>query len=211
MAIVNWPYASVNEYRAVAGNSDDGADILIAAHLQSASDLYNKRVGQWFYKTDAVTARTFKAKYSDRLDLDYAGDCPGIATATGLLIKVDTDADESFSDETAWLATDYRLWPLNAQAAGVQIQEPYRRIEVKPSGAQRFIPGGLVEVTAVFGWPEIPQTVKDDVLEICRIWRRESPAATGRITELESFVTESPMVMSLLKRGQEAYVKGPTF
>jgi hypothetical protein len=203
MAITD-PLATVEEYRAVAGKTQTADDATLLSHLNACSRLLEREAGQFFGKDAAVVTRQFCAKWSDWLDLTYEGGCPGIATATGLEIKVDTDGDGSFADETAWASTDYVLHPL--QAARGPEPRPYTDIKVARGGAQSFAPGGLVQVTAIFGWPEVPAGVKADVIELTRIWRVEGPRASGRILEIEELTATSPLAMSLVSRFRTAYM-----
>lgn len=196
-------YATVAEYRASIRKNDSADDPTLAAHLNACSRVFERETGQFFTKDAAAVVRLFRPKYSDMLFLDYEGNCPGIASTAGLEIKVDTDGDASFADETAWASTDYELLP--RQAALGPEAKPYDRIKTLTSGSNSFIPGGLVQVTAIFGWPSVPAAVKADVIELCGIWRGENPRATGRMNELDEVLASSPMAMSLVKRFRDAY------
>jgi len=201
MAITD-AYATLDEYKAQYHEGPD-ADNVIKRQLLTVSRLFERETGQFFTKDASVVNRVFKARYSDLLDLTYEGNCPGIASTSGLVIKVDTDNDGSFSDETAWASTDYELLPRGALQGSEQ--KPYTEIAVPSWGTQSFSIGSLVQVTAIFGWPSVPQAVKDDVIELTAIWRGESPRATGRMNELDQIVSQSPMAMSLVSRIRDAY------
>lgn len=214
MAITD-AYVTGQEYRAVAEHSttpDPGLDLLIQPHLIACTRLFERETGQFFGRDDAPVARVFRAKWSDRLELTYEGNCPGIATIDSPnvpLIKVDTDGDGSFADETAWSVGDYELQPL--QAAQGPEPQPWTSICIPRWSSKHFVPGNLVQVTAIFGWPAVPEAVKADIIELCRLWRRESPGATGRINELDQLVTESPLVRGLVYRMRDAYLGQVTF
>lgn len=183
-------YGSVPQYHSWIKAEDSSKDLQIADDLVMSSRWLEERCKQFFNKDDAVVNRVFRAKYSDLLDLDYEGNCPGIATTSGLVIKVDTDNDGSFADETAWDTTDYDLEPL--QAALGPIARPYNTIRRKRSGSRSFVPGSLVQVTAVFGWPSVPLIVREVVLEWCAIWRGESIRTTTRVNDMSDVETVSP-------------------
>lgn len=200
-------YATPQQYRAVTGKTDAADDVLISLHLVTCSRLFDRETGQFFGKDAEAVPRIFVAKYSDVLDLTYSGGCPGIADITDLEIKVDTDGDDSFADETAWSLTDYDLFPLQADKG----PEPRPWDRIKPRASKSFIPGNKVQVTAIFGWPAVPSAVRDDVIELCGIWRSENPRATGRMGELDEIVTTSPMALSLMKRIRDAYQSKVTF
>lgn len=196
------PYASVTEYRSVIGKTDDADDTTILRHLKAVTRLFERETGLWFGKDSAPTTRLFRAKYSDILDLDYEAPCPGLASTSGLVIKVDTDGDESFADETAWDAADYTLEPLNA-ASG---PEPQPWNTIRATGSKRFSPGSLVQVTGIFGWPSVPEGVWAWVIEMTGIWRSDNPRATGRLNELDAVVASSPVALSAVKRMKDAYL-----
>lgn len=199
---INEAYATAQEYRAVTGKTDTADDMLIGRHLLTCSRLFDRETGLFFSRDEEPVARIFVPKWGDMLDLDYEGMCPGIADVTDLEIKVDTDGDDSFADETAWALTDYDLYPLNADKG----PEPRPWDRIKPRGSKRFVPGNKVQVTAIFGWPAVPGAVRDDVIELCGIWRSENPRATGRMNELDQIVATSPMAMSMVRRIRDAYV-----
>lgn len=183
-------YATVPQYRAYVQMEDSSRDLIIADDLLMASRYIEERCKQFFNQDATVVNRVFRARYSDILYLDYEGNCPGIATTSGLVIKVDTDDDGSFSDETAWATTDYDLEPL--QAAQGPLARPYTEIRVKRGGSNVFVPGYLVQVTAIWGWPAVPKIVKDVTMEWCAIWRGESIRTTARVNEMEGIETVSP-------------------
>lgn len=121
-------------------------------------------------------------------------------------ITIDHQRDNTFS--LSLVAADYELLPRNAAADG----EPYHQIELTSWGSNpSFAPQARVRISGIWGWPAVPAGVKSDVIELCAIWRKESPRATGRINELDQVVTESPMAMSLVKRFRYAYSKVPSF
>lgn len=194
-------YATPQEYRAIAGKRGTEDELLLAKHLVTCSRLVDRETGQFFGKDEEAVARIFVARDSRCLDLDYSGFCPGIADITDLEIKVDTDGDGSFADEVAWSLGDYNLYPLQAD----QGPEPRPWDRIVAIGNKSFIPGKKVQVTAIFGWPAVPNAVRDEVIELCRIWRLEGPRATGRMDELDSIVSASPLANSLLRRVVNAY------
>lgn len=205
------PYAFASDYRAVAQDSDTASDLIITRHLMTISRLFDAETGQWFGRDDEATDRIYIGKYFDYLDLTVDG-CPGLATATDLVISVDRNNDGTYSE--VWSTGDYELWPRNATPEPT----PFTRIVV-PSWSSRSFPigseygraRGHVKVTGIFGWPAVPAAVRDDVIELCRIWRTASPRATGRVDELNQIISSSPMAMSLVTRLRDAYQGALTF
>lgn len=200
-------YGTPQGYRAVTGKTDTADDALIDRHLVAASRVFERETGQFFGRDAEAVARIFVARDSRCLDLTYEGNCPGIATNESPsvpVIKVDSDGDGSFSDESAWSAGDYELWPL--QAAQGPEPRPWDRIVIPRWSNKSFPVGNRVQVTAVFGWPAVPAAVESDIYEIVGIWRGENPRATGTMNELDTVIAASPMAMSLVKRWRDAYV-----
>lgn len=195
--------ASIPEYKAWVKIEDSSKDLIIADDLVMATRWWEEKVGQFFTKDAAAVARVFRAKYTDILYLTDEGLCPGIADTSGMTIKVDTDDDGSFSDETAWATTDYDLEPLQALLG--PIQRPYDTIRVKNGGSQNFRPGVLVQVSALWGWPSVPTLVKQGVLEWCAIWRGESIRSTARVNEMNKIQDVSPFHLGMMNKLLSTY------
>lgn len=193
---------SVNDYKKDIGRPANDDDEAIRRDLAFATEWFWDKCAQFFTKDATAVERIFRAKWSDRLDLDYEGNCPGIATTSGFVIKVDTAGDGSFADETAWSVSDYILEPL--QAARGPSPEPWNVVKTTSYGTRSFIPNGLVSVTAVWGHPSVPARVKEAVIEWTAVWRTESPRATTRVNALDEVESLSPYHLGMLKRAIES-------
>lgn len=193
-------YANVEDYRAIKGLKGSERDEEIKDGLLAWSRWIDRDLSRpaGFNRDAAVVARYFYGRDKAYLDVDE------IAATTGLLIKIDEDQDGSFADETALVATDYELWPLNA---GVGPEPaPWRRI-VLPSWSTKgsFPSGSKVEVTAIWGWPAVPPMIRELVVELEAIWLVQSQRATQRMNEMDQVVGMSPLGQSLVNRAREAY------
>ena len=106
--------------------------------------------GWRFWQDGSVVAREF---YADDLYCCEIG--PGISTTTGLIVKLDEDADGTF-ETTLTITTDFVLWPLNA-ADDVPVR-PYTEIRLVDNYAFPLHATGRpgVQVTAKFGWAAVP-------------------------------------------------------
>jgi hypothetical protein len=166
--------------------------------------------GESFGKDDAAAVYLFKGDGTRWLRLDQDG-LPGLASKTDLAIKVDLDDDGSFADETALDNTDDLLYygrgaDLNPDKASEP--QPWRRIELTNRAPFGYFPRGyLVQVTAIMGWPAVPQGVWSATLELCGIWRTQSPRSTGNMNELDGVVGASPMAQGLVKRFKAPYLR----
>lgn len=97
------------------------------------------------------------------------------------LVSVDTLATDTNGDgthDTTWATSDYQLLPINPTGPE---QRPYS--EVRAVGSNLFPSPtwtgrrGLVSVTGTWGWPEVPEPVREATLiQAARVFkRREAP------------------------------------
>lgn len=139
---------------------DDGRDdVKFTLSISAASRQVDARCGQRFWQDPTAVARTFAPR--DIYCLSFTGD--GISTVTGLVVKIDNDDDGVY--ETTLSTTDYVLHPTNAA-----VESPARPYtELRMTGATYlFSPSAygrdLVQITAKWGWPAIPDAIKKATL-----------------------------------------------
>ena len=146
-------YCTLAEVKAALRLNDAIDDTLIENSIEGASRRIDGYCGRFFYNT--TNAVKFFASDAYRLAV------PDISSTSGLIVQTDDNGDGSF--ETTWtLNTDYILEPTDADLQS----RPYRRITA--TGGKTFpmfyIPQDAgVQVTATWGFPSIP----DDVREAC--------------------------------------------
>jgi hypothetical protein len=146
-------YCTLAEVKAALRLNDAIDDTLIENSVEGASRRIDGYCGRFFYQT--TNAIKFFASDAYRLAV------PDISSTSGLIVQTDDNGDGSF--ETTWtLNTDYMLEPTDAALQS----RPYRRITA--TGGKTFpmfyIPQDAgVQVTATWGYPAIP----DDVREAC--------------------------------------------
>ena len=146
-------YCTLAEVKAALRLNDAIDDTLIENSVEGASRRIDGYCGRFFYNT--TNAVKFFASDAYRLAV------PDISSTSGLIVQTDDNGDGSF--ETTWtLNTDYILEPTDADLQS----RPYRRITA--TGGKTFpmfyIPQDAgVQVTATWGFPSIP----DDVREAC--------------------------------------------
>ena len=146
-------YCTLAEVKAALRLNDAIDDTLIENSIEGASRRIDGYCGRFFYNT--TNAVKFFASDAYRLAV------PDISSTSGLIVQTDDNGDGSF--ETTWtLNTDYILEPTDAALQS----RPYRRITA--TGGKTFpmfyIPQDAgVQVTATWGFPSIP----DDVREAC--------------------------------------------
>lgn len=191
MAITNG-YCTLSEVKAALRISDTVDDTLLENAVEAASRRIDGECSRRFYQDGATSARTYAAGRHDLLIVD------DISTATGLVVKVDDDADGTF--ETTLIAgADYQLEPLNALTQSKPVNM-LRSLDINwPIAANGRT---LVEVTARWGWPVVPDAIREaTVLLAARQFRRlDSPLGVAGFGDLGAIVVRriDPDVASMI-------------
>lgn len=178
MAITNG-YATLAELKAVlripSADSGDTAELELA--VESASRAIDTATNRRFWQDGTAVKRYYLAEPRFANTITTAD----ISTSTGLVVKLDEDADGVY-ETTLTIADDFYLSPLNAAANG----QPWTRI-VKASGSwPTTVPA--VEVEAKFGWAAVPTAVKQaTLLQAARFYqRRNAPFGIAGSPEIGS-------------------------
>ena len=169
-------YAPIQALKSRLGVGDtiDDSELLGACTAASnAVDEYCNRTGDGFHKALATSARRYRADYATELLL-----VDDIATLTGLVVKTGSPGNYS---ATLTLDTDFVVEPANNLAKGRPI---YGLRHVRNYSWVNFwfqynnLPN--VEVTATWGWPRIPDGVREATLiKAARLFKRkDSPGGT---------------------------------
>jgi hypothetical protein len=179
MAITNG-YCTLNEVKAALRITDALDDTLLENSVEAASRRIDGECSRRFYLDGSTTARTYAVGRADMLILDDIG------TATGLVVKVDDDADGTF-ETTLTVGVDYQLEPSNAIVQG----EPLTLIRALDRGFPVAANGrNLIEVTARWGWPSVPDAIREaTVLLASRQFKRyDSPLGVAGFGDLGAIV-----------------------
>lgn len=156
---------ALKETLSLQGVSFADADLTVA--LEAASRAIDELTNRRFWKDSAEATRYFDPEDWETCLLD---DVVDVTT-----FKVDYDGDGTF--EQIWaLNTDYVLEPLNAD----KDDRPFVWAVRHPRGRYRFPTSypRTVEVTGIFGWPEIPPPITSatSILAVQLVRRmREAP------------------------------------
>lgn len=166
-------YATLDDLREHLGDSGNKLpeNLLIRA-LNASSRAVDNHTGRRFWQDPAVTTRTF----------EYAGDCytfmlPGeaeISEAAGLAVATWNGA----SYGPSWvLDTDFRLAPYDANQGDASQYKAWWMLE--GTGTRRFDLRSTrgyypIQVTARFGWSELPDEVEQaTLLKAAAVFKRK--------------------------------------
>jgi hypothetical protein len=170
---INNGYATRNQVKAALriGTADTIDDDLIDNCVGAASRLIDGYCNRRFWQSGTAEARVYQAEDSFYCSID---DIAG----TALTLKTSTQADGTF--DLQWSRSDYQLEPLNGNLDGLTWS--YDKIRAVgdylfPTVNANYGDQALVQVTAIFGWPSVPEPVTQaTIIQASRIFKRyDSP------------------------------------
>ena len=181
MAITNG-YATRNQIKAALriGTADTIDDELIDNCAGAASRLIDGYCNRQFWSVGSATTRVYMAdnEFYCHID-DIAG--------TAITLRTSGATDGVF--DVTWETTDYQLEPLNGRLDGLQWS--YDKIRAVgdylfPTVNGNYGEQALVQVTAVFGWPSVPEPVTQaTIIQASRIFKRyDSPLGVAGFGDL---------------------------
>ena len=170
-------YVTVQEVREHLGDTGGTVD---AGQLEAKIRGVSRAVDRWcrrrFWTSPTATPRTYwpekpdgRSSWSDRAWVD------DIATATGVVVKTDPSADGT-SYQTTWAAGDFELGPYsNAAADGGA--HAFWRIQAVGDRRFRWTPRPGLQVTARWGWSQVPDQVREAALlkAVALFKRKDAP------------------------------------
>ena len=175
-------YAAVEELQDYVRIPDDVDDAQIALAITAASRAIDDATHRQFGQEDAPRARYYTPRLSHTRGR-WVADIDDLTDVTGLAVRFDSDDDGSYASTI----TAYRLTPANAAAD----RRPWTRLEVLAGEPTPVCgrPDGL-EVTALFGWPTVPDAIKQAcLLQASRLLsRRDAPFGVAGSPETGSEV-----------------------
>ena len=175
-------YATRNQVKAALriGTADTLDDDLIDNCVGAASRLIDGYCNRKFWQSGTAEARVFQAEDSFYCSID---DIAG----TALTLKTSTQADGTF--DLTWKVSDYQLEPLNGNLDGLTWS--YDKIRAVgdylfPTVNNNYGEQALVQVTAIFGWPSVPEPITQaTIIQASRIFKRyDSPLGVAGFGDL---------------------------
>jgi hypothetical protein len=179
---INQGYATRNQVKAALriGVGDTLDDDLIDNCVGAASRLIDGYCNRRFWQTGTAEARVYQAEDSFYCSID---DIAG----TAITLKTSSQADGTF--DITWSRSDYQLEPLNGNLDGLEWS--YDKIRAVgdylfPTVNANYGEQALVQVTAVFGWPSVPEPITQaTIIQASRIFKRyDSPLGVAGFGDL---------------------------
>jgi hypothetical protein len=159
VTIGRW-YTSLEEVKSRLGIGDTKDDFEIQGAVQAAARWIEGRTGRYFWR--AADTRTYIPQdlYRTRID--------DLVSVTALATDPSGTAPTGGTFPVSWPSTAYQLLPYNPGKTG----EPWPYTSIRAVGGLTFpyvIPLILmrmdrVQVTGVFGWPQVPQAIRQAAL-----------------------------------------------
>jgi hypothetical protein len=175
-------YATRNQVKAALriGTADTLDDDLIDNCVGAASRLIDGYCNRRFWQSGTAEARVYQAEDSFYCSID---DIAG----TALTLKTSSQTDGTF--DVTWKVSDYQLEPLNGNLDGLTWS--YDKIRAVgdylfPTVNANYGEQALVQVTAIFGWPSVPEPVTQaTIIQASRIFKRyDSPLGVAGFGDL---------------------------
>lgn len=195
MTLTDGRYVTGGQLRAHVGITDANDDVRLQIALDAAEDMVDDWCQRTFTVPTSATSRTFA------IDDPYVLQVDDIASTTGLVIV---------DGSTTLTSSDYQLEPLRAAAEG----RPWTQI--RRLGTAWSIPTNTgqvsVTITARWGWPATPDTVKRAALAIAG-WLFTGATAPLGVAGVNEFgpmrlAQMAPLAVPLLaavRRGDRAF------
>lgn len=192
------PYASLTDIKNYLKLPliDTTRDANLSAALLSASGDIEKHCQRQFNLDATVSQRLYRPDNWRDARVDDFG------TLTGLIVDIDNGGTGNFSQTLA--ASDYEVYPLNGISDGTP-GWPYNRLYTTGSAWFPAVPygrRGTVRVTAKWGWPSVPATIKQACLIIAaqKFRLADAPWGVAGMTEFGTAVRirEIPLVKETL-------------
>lgn len=170
-------YCTAAEVKDETDVSDSDDDAAISRAITAASRQIDRFCGRSFWQDPTVTTREFYASSPTSVDLlEQDGIAREISTTTGLIVAIDEAGTGTFGT-TLTVGTDFLLMPRNASADGRGFSEIYLADNYTFPRAANGRAG--VQVTAQFGWPSVPDDIKEAAIRQAIFLHKGKDAAFG--------------------------------
>lgn len=181
-------YVTSAELKSFVRISDGDDDDQVALAVTAASRAVDRACNRQFGQSAAAEDRYYTAEW-DALRLRWFIKIDDLMTTTDLAVSNDPADDGTYPDSI----TSYRLAPINAAADG----RPWTDLIVKGIASTSLgFTEDAVRVHAIFGWTEVPDTIKEaTLLQASRfLKRRDSPFGVAGSPDIGSEMRLLPKI-----------------
>lgn len=177
MAITD-PLATLAQFRARYPSTPGALDDQVTLELAMVSNYLRRRCGREFTKDASATTRVFVVPRS--------GLCLPVDEYVGPItsLKVDTDNDGDFSDESAISGIEMRRDGAFNADEGAE-PGPWNEVWLLSTATpvSAFGRGQRVQLETIFGWPAVPQALISCTIEVAAMWLLISRRAHTSVEE----------------------------
>tara|TARA_Y100000593_G_C4272740_1_gene318284 strand:+ start:156 stop:782 length:627 start_codon:yes stop_codon:yes gene_type:complete len=157
---INNGYCTLSEIKAFVNIVDSNDDDELEDAVNSASRQIDAYCGRKFFADGVTSAKVYRTRNPYQVTVD------DISTSTGLVLKYDDNDDGTY--DTTIAASDFILYPLNAEAFGIS-GLGFTSIELLTNGTHEFPTVASnnrprIEVTANWGFAAVPEPVRQACL-----------------------------------------------
>jgi hypothetical protein len=187
-------YATLAQLKAALKITDQIDDALLNTAITAASRWVDGYCGRSFVAASGTAVRDYVP--TGRMEPLLVDDLTEVVS-----IKIDEDLDRTFATTLAEI--DYQLEPINS----LSFANPYPYTTIRPQEdgywPMAFGPRATVRVEAKFGWPDVPDAVREaSILQASRLFTRlDSPlgvAGFGDMGAMRVSFRGDPDVIMLL-------------
>lgn len=198
-------YLTVEEFKARTRSASTTNDDAISAALLSASRQIDGHCGREFNQSESDEYRFFDVPFGTRywngFDFGGRGFWGPSPLELGDVVSVTEIASDDGSGDyaTAWDVDSYVLYPRNEAIKG----KPYREARRTPNGSWA-ITSYPIRVAGVFGWPAVPDPIKQACFLIANREKSlyDAPfglSGGGEMGALDMTVSLTPIIKNMLK------------
>lgn len=165
----------------------DSLDQLIEALIPRASAAIATHTGRQFWKDTAATVRVFETGIGADLAIDDLAAAPTVVAVYDYLGALTS---------TLTVATDVVTRPFNPGTG-----RPITSLTLRPVYSSLYSSGSTVSVTGFWGWPAVPEDVREAAITTVVEWLKESQGLTPQTAD--PFEPGVPPVRGLPTRARD--------
>lgn len=191
---------------------------MLDAQLKAVSHFVDtqSRRKDGFNQSTSVETRVFDGNGKAAVWLKSQEGYIDIATSTGLIVKVDLNGDYAYTGSNETLTLDTHFWLIPDNAGSGADPKPWGGLELIPTNTVATVwpqQRRAIQVTAKFGFPEVPEAIKELTINLTRMLRDVNE--TGMLLQYQAggdgTVQVTQQMDRLTRDILRAYARPPSF